>query len=189
MAEQVFGREFFVRRLAQAPAAATRDDLRAAAVLIPIVDRAEPTVLFTLRADHLPTHAGQVSFPGGRVHEDDVSVAATALRETEEEVGVGADHIDVLGYLDRYDTRTGYSIVPVVGLVHPDHRVMPNVGEVAEAFEVPLDYLLNPANRALNRRVRPNGTTMEGYEITFGRHIIWGVTMQIVLMLAERIAA
>lgn len=182
-------RAFFVGRLAQSPADSTRADLQPAAVLIPIIDRPQQTVLFTLRADHLPTHAGQVSFPGGRVHAEDATVADTALRETHEEVGVATDHIEVVGYLDRYDTRTGYSIVPVVGLVHPDHELAPNAGEVAEAFEVPLDYLLDPASRVLKNRTRPNGTTMEGYEIAFGRHVIWGVTARIVTMLAERLRA
>lgn len=180
-------REYFVRRLAQAPTATVRPDLKPAAVLIPIVDRAEQAVLFTLRAEHLPTHAGQVSFPGGRVHEDDEDAAHTALRETHDEVGVEADHIDVVGYLPRYDTGTGYSIVPVVGLVHPEHERALNAHEVAEAFEVPLGYLLDPANRVLRQRTRRDGSMMEGFEITFGRHTIWGVTARIVTMLAERL--
>jgi len=180
-------REYFRHRLAQAPGAQAANGLRSAAVLVPIVERAEPTVLFTLRTDHLPTHAGQVCFPGGRVHDDDRGAVATALRETHEEIGVTPDHIEVLGFLDPYDTGTGYSVIPVVGFVHPDHRLAPNMDEVAEVFEVPLEFLLDPANRALKQRARANGAMMETYEIAFGRHTIWGATAQMVVSLAEKL--
>lgn len=180
-------REFFVKRLAQSPTGRPAGDLRPAAVLVPIVDRSEPTVLFTLRTDHLPTHAGQVCFPGGRVHAEDETAIATALRETHEEIGVTADHIEVLGFLDPYDTGTGYSVIPVVGFVHPDHKLAPNMEEVAEVFEVPLDFLLDPKNCGRKTRARANGALMETYEIAFGRHIIWGATAQMVVNFADRL--
>src|ERR1700741_2752807 len=123
-------REYFRHRLAQAPGAQAANGLRPAAVLVPIVERAEPTVLFTLRTDHLPTHAGQVCFPGGRVHAGDETPVDTALRETHEEIGVARDHIEVLGCLEAYKTGTGYSMIPCVGFVHPDHTRAPNMDEV-----------------------------------------------------------
>jgi 8-oxo-dGTP pyrophosphatase MutT (NUDIX family) len=181
-------REFFMARLAQSPGERAGAGLRPAAVLVPIVDRAEPTVLFTLRTDHLPTHAGQVCFPGGRVHEADETVAHTALRETHEEIGVAFDHIEVLGFLDPFSTGTGYSVIPVVGFVHPDHTLAPNIDEVAEVFEVPLGFLLDPANAQRGMHRRRNGEMIESWEFRFGGHVIWGATAHIVMNFAGRLA-
>ncbi len=182
-------REFFRVRLAQNPAPRPAGNLRPAAVLVPIVDRPQPTVLFTLRADHLPTHAGQVSFPGGRVHDDDESVIATALRETHEEVGVASDHIEVLGFLEPFNTGTGFSVIPVVGFVHPDHTLSVNAGEVAEAFEVPLAFLLDPANAVYREHAVPSGRIIQNWEFDYGRHVIWGATAHMVVNLAGKIRA
>src|SRR6185503_1996931 len=121
--------------------------LTPAAVLLPIVARAEPAVLFTRRTPHLSRHAGQVSFPGGRVHEDDLSLVETALRETQEETGITAAHVTVAGFLDSYETGTGFAILPVVGLLSEGFELLPDPNEVEEVFEVPLAFLLDPANR------------------------------------------
>jgi 8-oxo-dGTP pyrophosphatase MutT (NUDIX family) len=181
-------RAFFMARLAQNPGERAPGNLRPAAVLLPVVDRADPTVLFTLRTNHLPTHAGQVCFPGGRVHVEDATPVETALRETEEEIGVARDHVEVLGFLEPYNTGTGYSVVPVVGFVHPDHTIAPNIDEVAEVFEVPLEFLLDPKNCTRTQRARANGEMMDTCEIVFGRHVIWGATAQILINFAGKIA-
>ena len=126
--------------------------LEPAAVLIPIVARAEPTILFTQRSAHLPRHPGQVSFPGGRAHGEDHSLVQTALRETEEETGISAAFVSVEGYLDVYETGTGYAILPVVGLVSEGFLLKPDAREVDHVFEVPLAFLLDLANRQGNDR-------------------------------------
>ena len=118
-----------------------------AAVLVPLVARAPGlAVLLTQRTAHLPTHAGQIAFPGGKVDADDASVQAAALREAHEEVGLAPSHIEVIGELPVYTTGTGFHITPVVALVHPPFALQPNPGEVDAVFEVPLDFLMNPAN-------------------------------------------
>ena len=118
-----------------------------AAVLFPIVQRPQGhTVLLTQRTDHLRDHAGQVSFPGGRVDAVDVSPQATALRETQEEIGLSPSHIEIFGYLPQYYTGTGFVVTPVVGLLTPPFELQPDPFEVAEIFEVPLSFLLDPAN-------------------------------------------
>jgi 8-oxo-dGTP pyrophosphatase MutT (NUDIX family) len=121
-----------------------------AAVLIPIVmrgrDASQPTVLLTERTTHLSTHSGQIAFPGGRVDDSDIDVTATALREAHEEVGLDAKFVQVLGTLPTYTTGTSFIVTPVVALVRPDFELRPNTFEVADAFEVPLDFLMNPAN-------------------------------------------
>lgn len=123
----------------------------AAAVLIPIVQRSEPTVLLTQRTAHMSTHAGQVAFPGGRVDEGDASLAAAALREACEEVGLAAQFIEVLGNLPTYTTGTSFIVTPVVALVHPGFELTLNPHEVADAFEVPLAFLMNPAHHRRHR--------------------------------------
>ena len=121
-----------------------------AAVLIPIVmrgrDASRPTVLLTERTAHLSTHSGQIAFPGGRVDDSDIDVTATALREAQEEVGLDAKFVQVLGTLPTYTTGTSFIVTPVVALVQADFELRPNAFEVADAFEVPLDFLMNPAN-------------------------------------------
>ena len=123
------------------------EELRPAAVLVPLVERPEGlTVLLTKRTDHLYDHAGQISFPGGRVEPDDENAIATALRETEEEIGVGPEHIEIVGEIDTYMTGTGFSITPVVGFVSPDYTLQIDEFEVAEVFEVPLAFVMDPDN-------------------------------------------
>src|SRR5688572_22500237 len=127
--------------------------LRAAAVLMPIVARPEElTVLFTRRTTHLRAHSGQISFPGGRIEEDDISEQAAALRETEEEVGIAASSIEVIGRLADYHTRTGFRVTPVVGLVGVPFTLRIDAREVDEVFEVPLSFLLDPANHQRHNR-------------------------------------
>ena len=117
-----------------------------AAVLIPIVMRSEPTVLLTLRTSHLSTHSGQIAFPGGKVDASDIDAVAAALREASEEVGLVAECIDVLGQLPEYVTGSAFHVTPVVALVRADFSLALNPHEVAEVFEVPLHFLMNPAN-------------------------------------------
>ncbi len=121
--------------------------LKPAAVLMPLIDRPnEMTVLFTQRTSHLAHHAGQVSFPGGQIEAGDGGPAATALRETEEEIGLERRFVRLIGHLDTYVTRTGFIITPVIGVVSPPFRFVPDPFEVAEVFEVPLSFLLDPRN-------------------------------------------
>ena len=117
---------------------------RAAAVLIPVIDRPEgATVLLTLRTDHLPSHKGQIAFPGGKIEPDDASPEAAALREAEEEVGLAPHEVEVLGRFAPYISRTGFEVAPVAGIVGPGVTVRPDPGEVADAFEVPLGFLMD----------------------------------------------
>lgn len=160
--------------------------IRPAAVLVPIVDHGEPTVLLTQRAQHLPDHAGQVSFPGGKIDAGDENPLASALREADEEIGLARDFIEPLGYLDLYMTTLGYRIVPVVARVKPGFSLTLNTSEVDAIFEVPLAYVMNQAN--VQRHAREwQGTTRHYYAITFNQHYIWGVTAGILRNLHERI--
>ena len=118
----------------------------AAAVLVPLIMRDELTLLLTLRTANLSTHSGQIAFPGGRTDEGDEDAVHTALREAYEEIGLPRDHVEVLGTLPIYVTGTAYIITPVVALVKPGFELRPNPGEVADVFEVPLGYLMNPAH-------------------------------------------
>ena len=161
------------------PAALARLRPRAlvpAAVLLPIVERpAGLTVLFTVRAHGLRQHAGQVSFPGGRLDPEDAGPREAALRESAEEVGLAAGLVEVAGYLPNYLTITGYSVTPVVGFVGDAFRPVPDAKEVSEAFEVPLEALLDPANMRL-RRKRYFGIELPYFEMPWGQHRIWGAT-------------
>ena len=163
--------------------------LREAAVLIPVVAR-EPqaTVILTERMPHLAAHAGQIAFPGGKIDDGDDGPAAAAIRESGEEIGLERGAIAVIGYLDPYLSRTGYRIVPVVGRIDPGYRLTLNRGEVADAFEVPLDFLLNPANHRRTSRVFM-GRERYFYEMPFGEHYIWGVTAGIIRALYEQVVA
>lgn len=159
---------------------------RPAAVLVPLVHRpCGLTVLLTMRTAHLSAHAGQIAFPGGRTEPTDASPVATALRETEEEIGLARRHVEVVGQMPTYLTGTGFLVTPVVGLVDSDHRLVPDPNEVAETFEVPLGFLMDPANH--QRRV---WRWADGVERSFfampwqaphdGRErFVWGVTASI----------
>ncbi len=160
--------------------------IRPAAVMIAVIDHPEPTVLLTQRAQHLPNHPGQISFPGGKIDKGDADPLAAALRETEEEVGLDRSHIEPLGYLDLYMTTLGYRIVPTIARVKPGFTLTLNAGEVDHAFEVPLAFLMDMAN--MQRHSRDwQGMTRHYYAITFGERYIWGVTAGILRNLYARI--
>jgi len=159
--------------------------LRDAAVLVPIVDRpAEPTVLLTRRSAHLPDHPGQISFPGGGIDPGDADAEAAALREAREEVGLVPERVTLVGRLDTYLIRTGFSVVPVVGLLHPPFELQAEAGEVDEIFEVPLAFFLDPANRELHSRVF-RGAERFFYAYPFGDYYIWGATAGMLSNLCE----
>ena len=160
--------------------------IRPAAVLVPIIDHPEPTVLLIQRAQHLPDHAGQVSFPGGKIEKGDVNPCASALRETMEETGIDRTHIEPMGYLDVYMTTLGYRIVPVIARVKPGFQLQLNKAEVDATFEVPLAFLMDQTN--VQRHSREwQGMTRHYYAITFGERYIWGVTAGILRNLYDRI--
>jgi 8-oxo-dGTP pyrophosphatase MutT (NUDIX family) len=149
-----------------------------AAVLIPIVAHEKgPTILLTKRADHLYHHGGQVSFPGGRVDEGDESRLVTALREMEEEVGIGESHVEIIGTLPEYHTATGFNVLPVVAILRPPLKLNPDPFEVAETFEVPLSFLMSGANHQLRTAVFPNGMGRRRYySMEYDPYFIWGAT-------------
>ncbi len=150
--------------------------LREAAVLVPIVERPEGlTMMLTQRTDHLDHHPGQISFPGGHIEDDDASPEDAALREAEEEVGLERTHVEIIGRLDQYVTRTGFSITPIVGLIDPSHSVSADEFEVADIFEVPLAFLLDANNHRRDSRIY-KGTKREFYAMPFGDYYIWGAT-------------
>jgi len=147
-----------------------------AAVLVPIVNRpAGASLLLTRRTERLQDHAGQVSFPGGGREQGDRDPVETALRETEEEIGLDRRYVEVLGFLQGYLTISGYTVTPVVGLVTPGFRLQPDPLEVAEIFEVPLQFLADPANRQLRERDL-GGQKVAYYLFEFEGHAIWGAT-------------
>jgi len=162
--------------------------LTPAAVLVPIVEhRQGATVLLTQRTEHLHDHAGQVSFPGGRIEPRDEGPVAAALRETREEIGLAAQSIEVVGFLNDYETVTGYLVTPVVGFVRPGFRLTLDTFEVANAFEVPLDFLLDPRNHQVHSR-RRNGEERRYYAIEYRERYIWGATAGMLMDLYRRIA-
>jgi 8-oxo-dGTP pyrophosphatase MutT (NUDIX family) len=151
--------------------------LTPAAVLIPIVMRSQgPTLLFTQRTAHLNDHAGQVSFPGGRVESTDASAIDTALRETEEEIGLDRRHAEVLGRLPDYYTGTGFLVTPVVAVVHPPFDLRADPFEVAEIFEVPLAFLMDGMNHQKRSVALPEGGRRIFYAMPYDRFMIWGAT-------------
>ena len=168
------------------PAHGRADTLIPAAVLIPVVDRAEPTVLFTERSAALTRHAGQVSFPGGSADATDVSLVATALRELKEEVGIDPGFVTVAGFLEPNETVTGFAVLPVVGLVSEGCALAPDAREVEAVFEVPLHFLLDPANCAEETQ-KWNGVERRFYAFRYEGHTIWGATAAILKALAERL--
>ena len=159
-----------------------------AAVLIPVVDRREPTVLLTIRTRELASHAGQVAFPGGKIDPADESPVAAALREAKEEIGLAPSLIEPLGYLDLYLTFSGFRILPTVARVQPDFALTLNPREVTETFEVPLVFLMTPANHQLRSRDW-KGINREYYAMPFGDRYIWGITAGIVRNLYDRVYA
>ncbi len=160
-------------------------NLKEAAVLVPLILRdSETMVLFTRRTDDMTTHPGQVSFPGGHVDAVDNTAEDAALRETEEEVGLGRRHIKIVGRLDTYKTRTGFSVIPVVGFVKPPFEINPDPREVAEVFEVPLAFLMNPDNHERHQR-EFEGRTRDFYAMPYNDHFIWGATAGMVVNLYD----
>lgn len=156
-----------------------------AAVMIPLIDRGdELTVLFTLRANDLKHHAGQISFPGGRLEPGDADAVAAALREMEEEIGLRRQFVEVLGRLPDHAVITGYRVTPFVGLVRPGFELVLDPAEVAGTFEAPLRHLLDPATHARRRR-RFGNEEVETFDLPWGSFNIWGATAGMLLTLRE----
>jgi 8-oxo-dGTP pyrophosphatase MutT (NUDIX family) len=154
-----------------------------AAVLVPIVERPEGlSVLLTQRASHLKNHPGQISFPGGRVEAADSSPWETALRETEEEIGLGREHLSLAGYLADHFVISGYLVTPAVAFVRPGFELKLDLTEVDEVFEVPLEFVLDPANHVPRER-RFGGHTFKAVDIPYQRHNIWGATAGMLMTL------
>jgi 8-oxo-dGTP pyrophosphatase MutT (NUDIX family) len=165
---------------------AREQPIRPAAVLIPVVDHPQPTVLLTQRSAHLNEHAGQISFPGGKIDATDASPLDAALREAFEEVGLKREFIDPIGYLDLYATGFGFRILPTVARVRPGFKLRINEGEVDDAFEVPLAFLMNPENHQVHSK-EFRGMTRSYYAMPFAERYIWGATAGILRVLYERI--
>jgi 8-oxo-dGTP pyrophosphatase MutT (NUDIX family) len=163
--------------------------LTPAAVLVPLVKReVELTVLLTQRTSHLAAHAGQVAFPGGRIEASDRDPVQAALREAQEEVGLPADHVCVIGRLDTYVTGTGYEITPVVGLVRVPYPMRADPDEVADIFEVPLAFIIDTANHERHSR-EFNGRVRSFFVLPYPGHYIWGATAGMLVNLAEVLSA
>jgi len=165
---------------------AREQPIRPAAVLIPVVDRPEPTVLLTMRAAHLADHAGQISFPGGKIEVTDASPRDAALREAWEEVGLDRALVHPIGYLDLYGTSFGFRILPTVARVQPGFTLKINRSEVDDAFEVPLGFLMDPANHQLHSK-EFRGMERTFYAMPYAERYIWGATAGILRILYERI--
>jgi 8-oxo-dGTP pyrophosphatase MutT (NUDIX family) len=165
---------------------AREQPIRPAAVLIPIVDHPQPTVLLTQRAAHLNDHAGQISFPGGKIDATDASPLQTALREAEEEIGLSREFVDPIGYLDLYGSSFGFRILPTVARVRPGFDLRINHTEVDDAFEVPLSFLMDPANHQIHHKDF-RGIERSYYAMPFVERYIWGATAGMLRVLYERI--
>ena len=166
-----------------------KEPVRQAAVLVPIVLRQdEATVLLTKRTEHLAKHAGQVSFPGGSVDPTDQGVIEAALRETREEIGLDANFVTVQGTLDRYRTGTGFEITPIVATVRPGFSLTLEEGEVADAFEVPLSFILNRQNHQRQSAVW-RGRRRHYYAMPYGDYFIWGATAAMLVNLVDVLEA
>ena len=157
-----------------------------AAVLVAVVERADPTVILTLRPETMRKHPGQVSFPGGRIDPGDDGPIAAALREAEEEIGLPPSKVEVIGLADRYRTVTGFEVTPVLGIVPPDLPLTPHPGEVAAVFEAPLRYLLDPAHQQVRNAVW-RGRERTYYEIEWEDRRIWGATAAMIVNLGRRL--
>ncbi len=165
----------------------TRGGLRPAAVLIPLFqDKGQWQVLLNKRAEGLKHHAGQISFPGGAFEPTDANIRHTALRETHEELGLDPAYIEIVGYLDELETISGYRVTPFVALLKPGFSVQVDPGEVAEAFSVPLDFFLDPANRRA-QGFRSEGKRWQTWVFHHQGHTIWGATAQMLVNLAEKL--
>ena len=164
------------------------EELTPASVLFPIVLRQSgPSVLLTQRTAHLKDHPGQISVPGGRVEPADDSPAATALREAQEEIGLAARHVEILGYLPEYRTGTGFRVTPVVAVVKPPFDLRPEPGEVAEIFEVPFSFLMDSANHQQHSQ-HYRGKLRHYFAMPYGEYFIWGATAGIIVTLARALA-
>ena len=165
----------------------TKEELREAAVLIPVVDRGDAAgLILTRRTQSMRQHSGQVAFPGGAVDAEDASPEAAALREAFEEIGLEAGYVETIGRLPAYLTTTGFRITPVIGLVQADYALTINREEVDAAFEVPFDFVMNPDNHRWESRVW-QGKERFYYSMPFEEHHIWGVTAGILRVLYERL--
>lgn len=163
--------------------------LRDAAVLIPVVERANgASLILTRRSDALRDHSGQVAFPGGRIDKTDPDAIFTALRETDEEIGVRPDEIEIIGRMPVYVSGSGFSITPVIGVVQPDYELDINEDEVAAVFEAPLSFLMNPDNQTQGSR-EFEGRLWKYYDMPYGGQRIWGVTAGIIRSFYERFYA
>jgi 8-oxo-dGTP pyrophosphatase MutT (NUDIX family) len=162
--------------------------VRPAAVLVPVVERDEPTILLTQRSPDLPDHAGQVAFPGGKIDPTDATPMHAALREADEEIGLKAEFIEPIGYSELYGTPFGYRILPTVARVRPGFTLKINHGEVVDVFEVPLAFLMNPANHKIATR-QFRDITRSFYEMPYGDRYVWGATAGMLRILYERIFA
>ncbi|KJC58538.1 NUDIX hydrolase [Bradyrhizobium sp. LTSPM299] len=165
---------------------AQEQPVRPAAVLIPVIDHQEPTVLLTQRSPHLSSHAGQISFPGGKIDATDASPLDAALREACEEVGLKRDFVEPVGYLDLYGTAFGFRILPTVAKVQPGFSLKINEAEVVDAFEVPLAFLMNPENHQIHTK-EFRGIDRSYYAMPYAERYIWGATAGILRVLYERI--
>ncbi len=161
-------------------------EITQAAVLVPIVDRPIPAVVLTLRPETMRKHPGQVSFPGGRIDPGDDGPVDAALREAEEEIGLKRADVEIIGTADRYRTITGFEVTPVVGILPPDLALKAHPGEVAAIFEVPLDYLLDPAHQNV-RSLEWRGRERFYYEIEWQGRRIWGATAAMIVNLSRRL--
>ena len=178
-----------MQRLAARPAVTrTEWPARPAAVLVPLFERADGLhVLLTRRTEHVSSHKGQVAFAGGKVDPEDIDRVDTALREAEEEIGLAPSLVEVVRAVDLYRTITGYTVTPVIGVIPPDLPLVPNPHEVASIFEVPLAFLLDPANH-LQVEVDWNGEPRHYWEMHYGEHRIWGATAAMIVNLSRRLA-
>jgi len=165
---------------------AREQPIRPAAVLVPVVDHPQPAVLLTQRSAHLNDHAGQISFPGGKIDATDASPLDAALREAEEEIGLSREFVDPIGYLDLYGTGFGFRILPTVARVRPGFTLQINKAEVEDAFEVPLAFLMDPANHQVHSK-EFRGMERSYYAMPFAERYIWGATAGILRVLYERI--
>jgi len=163
--------------------------MRDAAVLIPVVDRPDgPSVILTKRTEALRSHSGQVAFPGGRVDDTDISPEFTALRETDEEIGIRPDQVEVIGRMPDYMSGSGFRIAPIIGVVQPGFQLDINEDEVDAVFEAPLSFLMDPANQTQGSR-EWNGLEWRYFDMPYNGQRIWGVTAGIIRAFYERFYA